>query len=84
MKEQFAFWLPWLMSAITIYTMVLAGNKDTKAWVIGLVNQILWATFIWLTAAWGLIPMNIAMVIVYYRNATKWHREHRLEMNQIA
>ena len=34
-------WLPWLMSAITIWMTLLAGNKHRSAWLIGLDNQAL-------------------------------------------
>lgn len=34
-------YLPWLLSAITIYMTVLVGNKRRGAWAIGLVNQAL-------------------------------------------
>ena len=58
-------YLPWLMSAITIYMTVLAGNKNKYAWAVGLLNQALWLTWIVATANWGFLPMNIALWIVY-------------------
>lgn len=65
--------LPWIMSAITIYTMWLAGDKKKLAWKIGLFNQILWAMFIYQTQAWGLLPMTIAITFTYARNLYKWN-----------
>lgn len=64
--------LPWLMSAITIWMTVLAGNKHRSAWLVGIVNQALWLTWIVMTETWGLIPMNIALWIVYARNHMRW------------
>lgn len=52
--------------------MLLAGNKKRGAWLVGLVNQLLWLVWIVLSAAWGLLPMNIALWIVYFRNYLKW------------
>lgn len=75
MSEAIRFYLPWLMSAITIYMTVLAGNKSKNAWLIGLANQLLWLVWIIATASWGLIPMNIALWIVYARNHMKWKSE---------
>ena len=66
--------LPWLLSAITIWMTVLAGNKHRSAWLIGLVNQFLWLIWIWCANAWGLLPMNLALWIVYGRNHWKWNR----------
>lgn len=64
--------LPYILSAITIYTMFLAGNKKQHAWLVGLLNQALWLTWIILTKTWGLLPMNVAMCVMYYRNYIKW------------
>lgn len=62
----------WIMSAITIYMMWLAGDKKKLAWGLGLVNQALWLLFIFQKQAWGLLPMNIALWIVYGRNLLRW------------
>lgn len=73
MKEIITIYLPYLLSAITIYSMLLAGNKRKGAWLVGLINQFLWLIWIFTTHAWGLIPMNIALWIVYTRNYIKWN-----------
>jgi hypothetical protein len=72
MKEIVIKYLPYVLSAITIYSMLLAGNKRKGAWFWGLLNQFLWLIWIGLTHAWGLLPMNIALWIVYGRNYLKW------------
>jgi len=68
-------YLPWLLSAITIYMTILAGNKSRYAWLIGLCNQALWLVWIFAAGAYGLLPMNAALWIVYSRNHLKWRRE---------
>lgn len=70
-----ADYLPWLLSAITIYMTVLAGNKRRHAWLVGLANQGLWLFWILYTGSWGFLPMNIALWIVYGRNHMKWNKE---------
>lgn len=74
MREALVFHMPWLLSAITIYMTVLAGNKTRWAWAIGLGNQALWLVWIIAASAWGLLPMNLALWIVYGRNHWKWMR----------
>lgn len=68
-----ATYLPWLLSAITIWMTVLAGNKNRWAWLVGIVNQVLWLVWIVNVGAWGLLPMNIALWAVYSRNHIKWN-----------
>lgn len=65
-------YLPWLLSVITIWMTVLAGNKHRSAWVVGLVNQALWLVWIIASDAYGLLPMNAALWVVYTRNHIKW------------
>jgi hypothetical protein len=65
-------YLPWLMSAITIWMTLQAGNKHPHAWLWGLLNQALWLAWIVTIGAWGLLPMNLALWIVYGRNHLKW------------
>lgn len=67
--------LPWLLSAITIWTMFLAGDKKRHTWLVGLCNQALWLVWIMAAEAWGLIPMNVALWVVYARNHLKWRLE---------
>jgi hypothetical protein len=74
MKQIIITYLPYFLSAITIYSMLLAGNKKRGAWLVGLLNQFLWLTWIILSSAWGLLPMNIALWVVYGRNYLKWNK----------
>ena len=68
-----ADYLPWLLSAITIWMTLLAGTLHKSAWLVGLGNQALWLVWIIATATWGLIPLNIALWVVYGRNHLKWN-----------
>lgn len=67
-------YLPWLLSAITIWMTVLAGNKHRSAWAIGFINQALWLLWILLSHNWGFLPMNIILIVLYARNHLKWYR----------
>jgi hypothetical protein len=75
MTDAIRTYLPWLLSAITIWMTLMAGNKHPKAWLIGLGNQLLWLIWICVVGAWGLLPMNITLWIVYGRNHLKWSRD---------
>lgn len=75
MSEFLIKFLPWVLSANTLYVMFLAGNKRKYAWLLGLAGQLLWLVWIVLVQAWGLLPMNIGLWIVYYRNHLKWRTQ---------
>jgi len=77
MADAVSAYLPWVLSAITIYMTVLAGNKTRWAWALGLANQALWLVWIVATETWGLVPMNLALWIVYARNHLRWMKEAR-------
>lgn len=68
-------YMPWLLSAITIWMTLLAGNKHPMAWAVGVVNQLLWLIWIIDVQAWGLLPMSIALWVIYVRNHIKWESE---------
>lgn len=67
-----AEYLPWLLSLITIVMTLLAGNKHPHAWLVGLLAQALWLVWIIAVEAWGLLPMNAVLWVVYARNHLKW------------
>ena len=66
---------PWFLSAGTLAGMWLTGNKNKWGWGVGLANQALWITFILLYSAWGLLPLALALIVVYSRNLYRWHNE---------
>ena len=76
MRESVAIFGPWLLSAITIWQALLAGNKHKHAWSLGLLNQVLW--FVWIISiqSWGLLPMNFALTFVFARNHYRWRAEN--------
>jgi hypothetical protein len=74
MKDVIVAYLPWLLSAITIWMTLLAGNKSRSAWSVGLLNQVLWLVWIVAAQSWGMMPMNLALWVVYGRNYLKWGR----------
>lgn len=74
MQHVITTYLPYLLSVISIYQIILAGNKAKHAWAVGLGNQSLWLTWILVSANYGFLPMNIAIWIVYTRNHLKWNR----------
>lgn len=75
MKHAIVVYLPYLLSCVTIWLNVLAGNKKRSAWLVAMSGQVLWSVWVLMSATWGLLPLNIALWYVYARNWFKW-REH--------
>ena len=73
--------LPYILSALTVYQLVLAGKKDKKAWVIGILIQPVWLCWMYLSQEWGFIPLNVAMWYVSITNYIKWNREDKNNEN---
>lgn len=72
MSDVIGQYMPWVLSGITVWQLLLAGNQKPYAWAVMLGNQALWLTWIITSAEWGLLPMNIALWIVAVRNHWKW------------
>ena len=66
--------LPWILSLNTIVMNIMVGNKHRRSWALGLVGQVLWLVWIILVEAWGLIPLNLALWVIYIRNHIKWKK----------
>lgn len=75
MTELIRVYLPYLLSAITIWMTLLAGNMHPRAWLVGLFGQALWTVWTIADQAWGLLPLNAALWFVYARNHFKWRRQ---------
>lgn len=79
MRSFFTDFLPYLLSILTVWTLVLAGDKKRGAWLAGLLNQFFWFVYVISTHTWGLLPLTICMTVVYANNLKKWgHEEENL------
>lgn len=67
-------YLPYLLSVLTIYSLLLAGNNCKSAWIVGIIGQLLWFVWIYMTKAWGLALGAIVLLCVYIRNYIKWSK----------
>lgn len=75
MRELLVDWLPWLvLSPLTLWMTLAAGNKRRDAWAIGVANQGAWLVWIVAAQAWGLVPMNLVLTGLYLRNHVQWRK----------
>lgn len=75
MKQFVIVYLPWVLSSITIWMNILAGNLHKSSWLIGLLGQVLWLVWILISENWGFLPLNITLWIIYFRNHRKWNKD---------
>jgi hypothetical protein len=68
-------YMPWLLSAVTIWMTLLAGKMHPKTWLVGLLNQLLWLIWVLLSGTVGLLPLNAVLWWVYWRNNRLWNKK---------
>lgn len=67
-----AWWWSWLLMAIGVLGLWLAGSHNKLGWMIGLSAQILWLIYALVTEQYGFIISAFAYGFVYLRNFNKW------------
>ena len=67
--------VPWATSAFTLWAMWLLSKKRWEGWVVGLANQVLWITTAILFETWGLLPLTLALIVVYTKGLIAWRAE---------
>lgn len=65
----------YILSAVSLTSLWLMGNKNKLGIVVGLVGQILWLTYALMLKQYGLIIGVVAYTIIHVRNLIKWARE---------
>lgn len=64
-------YLAWLLSVTSIACTYVQGNGGRRGWELGVMNSLVWILYTVLTAQWGLIPLNVFMLVVNIRNVIK-------------
>jgi len=70
-------WWSYLLAAVGIFGLWLAGRKDYRGWFVGLGAQILWIAYATATQQWGFYISAFCYGAVYLQNGRRWMREHR-------
>lgn len=64
-----------VLAAVGIAGIYLAGRKSKWGWGLGLAAQVLWVVFALTTAQYGFILTAVAYGAVYGKNLWQWHQE---------
>jgi nicotinamide riboside transporter PnuC len=66
-----------VLAAVGILGIYLAGRKNLWGWALGVFAQALWIVFAIVTQQWGFIFSALAYGWVYGLNWWKWSRDRR-------
>lgn len=68
------WWWSWLLAAVGIFGLWLAGRKSAWGWAVGAGAQVLWVGYAVAMAQWGFLASACAYGAVYVRNFVMWRR----------
>ena len=69
----------WLLAAVGLTGMWLAGRNNRMGWAVGIGVQFLWLTYAIATAQWGFLVSAVAYGAVYARNWWSWRKRDLAE-----
>lgn len=69
------WWWSYLLTAIGILGIYMAGKRNKYGWAIGLFAQALWFLYAVTTQQWGFILSAFAYGAVYFKNYAAWTKE---------
>ena len=53
-------WWSWLLTAVGVFGLYLAGKRDRRGWVVGIGAQSLWIAYATATKQWGFYVSAVA------------------------
>lgn len=68
----------WILTAVGVFGLYLAGRKNRAGWAVGIGAQVLWLTYAVTTRQWGFIVSAFAYGGVYLKNFLAWRKEARM------
>jgi hypothetical protein len=74
-----AWWWSWLLTAVGVLGLWLAGRKDWRGWAVGLGAQLLWVAYAVVSGQWGFLVSAAAYGSVYGANLWRWTHASRTQ-----
>jgi len=65
-------WWSWLLTAVGVTGLFLAGSRRVVGWRVGIGAQGLWVAYALATRQYGFLVSAFAYGTVYVRNARRW------------
>lgn len=67
------------LGALALLSTTLAGNRRRSAWQVGILAQLGWIGFMFLTENFGFIVSIVGFTVVYIRNYIAWAPDQQPE-----
>ena len=71
--------LSYVLSANSLVSLWLVGNKNKAGFVLGVINQALWVWYALMLKQYGRLIGVIAYTIINIRNLVKWSKERSVK-----
>lgn len=65
----------WILTAVGVFGLYLAGKKNKAGWAVGIGAQALWIAYALSTNQYGFLVSALAYGWVYSKNFLAWRRE---------
>lgn len=62
----------YLLTAVGVFGLYLAGRKDRRGWMVGIGAQVLWIAYATATHQWGFYFSALAYGLINLRNLRSW------------
>ena len=73
-KNLITQYLPYFISVLTLYTVKITGDKNKNAWILTMLNQMLWLLWIFVSGNSGFIILNLGIIYLSVVNHFKWKK----------
>ncbi len=65
----------WILAAVGIIGVYIAGNKNKWGWAIGGLYQVLWIAYAYFTEQYPFIIVCLVYLVIYIKNFLGWSEE---------
>jgi hypothetical protein len=74
----------WILTAVGVFGLWLAGRPSPWGWAVGIGARVLWLAYAVTTRQWGFLASCGAYGWVYSRNFRKWRGEVRTTEAEVS
>lgn len=73
----------WILAAVGIIGVYIAGKKNRWGWAIGGLYQILWILYAYFTKQYPFIIVCVVYLVIYVKNFFEWTETNPAESDKI-